>query len=251
MLQSMASGQAAIDSSDMFAAGSHAADSVTALTDAAMVAKGVFGVGRNLMQSGLNFMRAGMLGMKIGTAAPPPTLIAGLPESAPTSQILASTAASEAQAVASAPAVAVSQAAAQADTFIGTSTSNMRTQAASLIRTTPNHPLAFLLNPVGRFFSSKGLAHSELIDHPEIVQMGHIVSDKAGGSREYVMLQGAWENQLNAISIEHPSKGGAFAENVAIDIGGVAVDRRTAIWWEVIGWLKPGTVASAPPVIIP
>ena len=136
---------------------------------------------------------------------------------------------------------------AQTATFVGTSTGKMRRGAARIIRNTPNHPLKFLLNSQGRFKSSRGLSHAELIDRPDIVQMGHITSKKSGRP-ERVMLHGAWENQLNNISAEHPSKGGGFVENIAIDIGGIAVDRTTAQFWEDIGWLKKGSVAAAPTV---
>ena len=32
----------------------------------------------------------------------------------------------------------------------------------------------------------------------------------------------------------------------AIEIGGIAVDRKTAQFWEDIKWLRAGTVANAP-----
>jgi Bacterial toxin 5 len=74
--------------------------------------------------------------------------------------------------------------------------------------------------------------------------MGHITSKKSGQTEE-IMIQGAWENQFNNVTVEHSSRGGAFIENVAIDIGGIAVDRQTAMFWEKNGWLRTGTVASA------
>ena len=129
-------------------------------------------------------------------------------------------------------------------TLIGGSREHMRRAAARLIRVDPNHPLRFLLDEKGRFKPTRGLSHAELADRPDLVQMGHIVSDKLGG-QERLMLQGAWENQRNNITVEHSSIGGAVLENPAIDIGGIAVDLKTATFWEQIGWLKKGTVEKA------
>jgi Bacterial toxin 5 len=121
----------------------------------------------------------------------------------------------------------------------------MRNAAAKKIASDPDHPLRFLLDAQGKFKSQAGFKHHELIDRPDIVQMGHIASDKLG-STERLMLQGAWENQLNNVTIEGPRVGGAVLEQRAIDIGGIAVDLKTARFWEQIGWLKPGTVKAAP-----
>jgi hypothetical protein len=122
----------------------------------------------------------------------------------------------------------------------------MRSAALRIIREDPNHPLKFLLDESGKEFKpQRGLSHAELADRPDIVQMGHIVSNKLGGPQR-LMLQDAWENQINNISIEHPRVGGAVLEQAAIDIGGIAVSLKTAKFWEEIGWLKPGTVSDAP-----
>jgi hypothetical protein len=77
--------------------------------------------------------------------------------------------------------------------------------------------------------------------------MGHIQSNKVGG-QERLMLQGAWDNQFNNVTIESPHIGGSVLDQVAVSIGGVAVDRKTAQFWEEIGWLKSGTVAAAPKI---
>lgn len=129
------------------------------------------------------------------------------------------------------------------EVLIGTSTSQMRREAAQLIRSTPDHPLGFLLDSSGEFKSSKGLSHAQLIDGPDVVQMGHIVSRKSGRT-ERIMLQGAWENQFNALTAERAGMG-TWVQNPAIEIGGIAVDLKTATFWEEIGWLKKGTVGSA------
>jgi WXG100 family type VII secretion target len=132
------------------------------------------------------------------------------------------------------------------NTLIGESTSQMRRDAAKVIGETENHPLKFLLDDEGKFKPTKGLTHAELADNPDLVQMGHIVSNKSG-QPERIMLQGAWENQFNAITAEKPRMG-TYVENVAVDIGGVAVDIKTAKFWESIGWLPEGTVGSAPQI---
>ncbi|HXB33245.1 MAG TPA: polymorphic toxin type 5 domain-containing protein, partial [Puia sp.] len=136
--------------------------------------------------------------------------------------------------------------------LVGTSRSQMRSAAQAIIRSDPDHPLQFLLNESGKFKPTRGLTHAELADAPDLVQMGHISSDKLGGN-ERLMLQDAWENQFSNITIEHPRVGGAVVNQEAVDIGGIAVSRQTAEGWEV-AWeysggqlgLPPGTTASAP-----
>ncbi len=132
------------------------------------------------------------------------------------------------------------------EVLVGSSTKQMRRAAAKKIASDPDHPLRFLLDESGQFKKQAGLTqHAELINRPDLVQMGHIQSKKIGG-KERVMLQGAWENQFNNISIESPHIGGAVLDQPAIAIGGVAVDLKTAKFWEEIGFLKPGTVGAAP-----
>lgn len=135
------------------------------------------------------------------------------------------------------------------ESLVGSSRRQMRYAAAKRIASEPDHPLKFLLNAKSKFKSQRGLKHHELIDRPDIVQMGHIVSNKLGRN-EYLMLQGAWENQLNNLTIEGPHVGGTVLEQTAIDISGIAVDKKTARFWEEIGWLKPGTVERAPIVVL-
>jgi WXG100 family type VII secretion target len=134
-----------------------------------------------------------------------------------------------------------------ANTLVGESTSQMRRDAARLIGESDNHPLKFLLDEDGNFKGpTRGVPHDELINFPDRVQMGHIISSKSG-QPEKIMLQGAWDNQFNRITIEKPHSG-VYAENVAVDIGGVAVDITTAKFWEKLGWLPEGTVSSAPQI---
>jgi hypothetical protein len=135
------------------------------------------------------------------------------------------------------------------ESLVGSSRAQMRREAARMIGKDPRHPLRFLLDENGKFKTQRGLKHADLANRPDIVQMGHIESNKLGG-REMLMLQGAWENQLNNVTIESSHIGGAVLEQTAVDIGGIAVDAKTARFWERIGWLKAGTVRSAPKIVL-
>lgn len=135
----------------------------------------------------------------------------------------------------------------QPGTLVGTREAKFRNDAARLIQASPNHPLRFLLDDDGNFKSTRGLTHSELANRPDLVQMGHVVSKKAGGKQ--IVLQGAWENQYSNVTIEHPGKNAArklvHVENVAIDIGGLGVELETAKMWEKEGKIHTGTVVNA------
>jgi hypothetical protein len=133
-------------------------------------------------------------------------------------------------------------------TLVGSSREQMRSAAAKIILGQDDHPLKFLFTKSGEWKSQRLRQHSRLIDRPDIVEMGHIRSGKLG-EPDRIMIQGAWENQVANISIEHPTVGGAvlgYGEEEVISIGGIAVHRPTAQFWEDIGWLKPGTVENAP-----
>ncbi|RZK26269.1 MAG: hypothetical protein EOO43_03315 [Flavobacterium sp.] len=127
-------------------------------------------------------------------------------------------------------------------TYIGTSVENMRRNSLKLIGEDSKHPLRFLLDENAlskgeyKFKTVDSRSHSNLIDHPEIVEMGHVISKKSG-EPEKVMLQAAWLNQFNANTIEKP-KTLNFVENSFVDIGGIAVDVKTAEWWRSLGWIN-------------
>jgi hypothetical protein len=133
--------------------------------------------------------------------------------------------------------------------LVGSSESQMSRAAAKIISEDKDHPLKFLLDQSRRlkFRPQKGLTHAELIDRPDLVQMGHLMSKHIGGKR--VVIQSAWLNQFLNLTLERSSIGGAVLEQEAIDIGGVAVEKRTAQFWEDINWLDPGTVENAPKVL--
>jgi hypothetical protein len=59
------------------------------------------------------------------------------------------------------------------------------------------------------------------------------------------MIQTALENQVQNLTVERFAGLGVL-DNPAVDIGGIAVARSTALWWEEWGWLPSGTVAGAP-----
>jgi hypothetical protein len=134
----------------------------------------------------------------------------------------------------------------EAGTLIGADTTVFRRDVEKLIAADKDHPLRFLLSESDRFKGSR-LPHSELIDNPDLVQMGHVASKKAGGP-EYVVIQDAWSNQIDNITIEHPSKGGIKVSTPVVDIGGVGVDLRTAKMWETEGFLKGVDLDKAPRV---
>ena len=138
--------------------------------------------------------------------------------------------------------------------LVGTSREQMRREAAKRISETSNHPLRFLLDPetIGtknpKFKRPPNRSHSTLIANPDVIEMGHIISDKAGGP-EYLMLQNAWLNQFSNVTAEGLRRGGSnlgvFINNVAVDIGGIAVDLPTAQMWEELSLLAEGTVDAA------
>jgi RHS repeat-associated protein len=138
------------------------------------------------------------------------------------------------------------------DVLVGTSRSQMRREAERAIAADPNHRLRFLLDESGHFKPTRGLSHPELANSPDRVQMGHIASDKLGDT-ERLMLQDAWENQFNNVTIETPSRGGAVLDQPAVAIGDIAVSAETGRTWEA-AWafsggavgIPPGTTALAP-----
>ena len=131
-----------------------------------------------------------------------------------------------------------------AGVLIGKKTYQMRRDAIRLIKARKDHPLKFLLDRNGNLKTSSGLKHSELINRPDVVEMGHIISKKSG-EPERIMLQIAWDNRFNSLTAEAPRLG-VYVENVAVEVGGIAVDLESAKVWEALGWLAKGTVSNAP-----
>ena len=128
--------------------------------------------------------------------------------------------------------------------FTGTR-AQFRDWVLTKLQSEPNNPLRFLLNANRTGFKQvSSRAHSELIDNPDVWEAGHISSDKLGGNR--LMIQSAWENQVQNISVEHPRVGGGVLDNPAIEVGGLPVAKSTVTWWENAGLLPAGTAARAP-----
>ncbi|HEX2269885.1 MAG TPA: RHS repeat-associated core domain-containing protein [Pyrinomonadaceae bacterium] len=128
--------------------------------------------------------------------------------------------------------------------FIGTR-AQFRDYVLAKLQREPNNPLRFLLNAEGTGFKRPtSRAHSELINNPDVWEAGHIASDKIGGNR--LMIQSAWENQVQNISVEHVRVGGAVLSSAAVEVGGLPVARSTVLWWEQAGLLPRGTAANAP-----
>ena len=111
----------------------------------------------------------------------------------------------------------------------------------------PGNPLRFLLNADGTGFrQAANQTHAELADNPAVWQAGHITSDKIGGTR--LMIQSAWENQVQNITVEAPRVGGAVLDNPCVEVGGLPVARSTVLTWEQAGLVPAGTAARAPVV---
>jgi hypothetical protein len=132
-----------------------------------------------------------------------------------------------------------------ADALVGTGARQaFRRQVLAAVASDANHPLRFLIDESsGQFKTLASRAHANLIENPDVWEAGHILSDKLGGVR--LMIQSAWENQVQGLTVER-LVGVGVLDNPAIGIGGLAVAKSTAGWWESLGWLVPGTVERAP-----
>jgi len=131
--------------------------------------------------------------------------------------------------------------------LVGTRGSTFRAKVAAIIRGDKSHPLKFLLGSDGKLrpTTTKGLTHDILIDRPDLVEAGHVVSAKAG-QPDRLILMSAWKNRILSSTIEHPSKGGSFIEiESALNIGGIAVDLELAKDWVNAGFLNADVVAAA------
>ncbi len=102
---------------------------------------------------------------------------------------------------------------------------------------------ANLLTSEGKFYPSAKLSHDVLIARPELLEMMHVLSAKAGGTQ--AVIGSAWLNQYDRIFVEGPNYG-AFVTNEVLDIHGLPIERFTAQLFEDLKWLAPGTVAAAP-----
>jgi RHS repeat-associated protein len=129
--------------------------------------------------------------------------------------------------------------------FVGKSESQMRRTGAKLLRQSTDPALATLkeklLDDSGKFKGTRGKSHDVLADSPDLLEMGHVGSAKAGGKR--VVLQSAWINQFDRVTVE--TFRGRHVENEAVGIGPFGIEKRTAQMFEDLGWIPKGTVSSA------
>ncbi len=133
--------------------------------------------------------------------------------------------------------------------LVGTSRSQFRDAAQRIIRSRPDHPLKALLGANGRFLNptAKGLTQVDWMFDPRFVEAGHVVSKKSGQAEKLVLMS-THKNRWLSSTVEHPSRGGAFADlpSQALDIGGVAVDLDLADDLVKAGYLDSQVVLNAP-----
>ena len=105
-----------------------------------------------------------------------------------------------------------------------------------------DHELYFLIDP--KTGTWKGRKHGMEVP---AVQVGHgdTLSKLPSGAPERIYIEDADFNQYSNWFGETKSKGAIF-KKTGVDIGGVPVERRTALMWERLGKLKKGTVENAP-----
>ncbi|NIA00459.1 hypothetical protein F2P46_32815 [Massilia sp. CCM 8734] len=115
-------------------------------------------------------------------------------------------------------------------------------QARKLIVRTPGHPLRNLLDAEGKWLAR--FTWTKAGEVSPAIQAGHIKSRWVGGER--LALQDAHTNQLEGNVVETQ---GGWIEREAVDIGGVPVEKDTAIMLEADPEMKipQGTVAAAHP----
>jgi hypothetical protein len=115
-------------------------------------------------------------------------------------------------------------------------------QALDVINSTPGHPLSGLVDPsTGKWWAATPF--TDAAHQNPAVQAGHVVSKWAGGDQ--LALQDAFSNQLEGRVVENGRL--AYADRGdCVNIGGIPVDRETALMWENYSVLTPGTVSAAP-----
>lgn len=126
--------------------------------------------------------------------------------------------------------------------------------ALDRISADPSHPLwAFIDESTGTFRRPDALSSPsdfpDLVDHMNdfCLEMGHIVS-RSSGEPERIALQWSYHNQIEGLYTEGRRGMGSYIDRgAAVEIGGVPVDRQTALLMETSGIIPPGTVARARP----
>ncbi|ATL67466.1 polymorphic toxin type 5 domain-containing protein [Nocardia terpenica] len=128
------------------------------------------------------------------------------------------------------------------------STQVFRAAVERVLRADPGHPLRFLLDESGSLRTIEGGA-ADWLEHPEATEMGHMTSDKAGGT--HLALMSKNQNRLISRTVEAPHVGGFIRTDTVLEIGGIPVDPDTAVEWVSAGWLDPRDLAAARRVRFP
>jgi hypothetical protein len=105
-----------------------------------------------------------------------------------------------------------------------------------VVRDGQAHPLAFLVDRAAGKWKSRDM-HAVC----PTVQAGHLTSRHSGEEERLALEDSTW----NQWSSHRGESQGAIFFKEAVLIGGIPVERRTAVTWEAAGLLPRGTVASA------
>jgi hypothetical protein len=130
----------------------------------------------------------------------------------------------------------------------GSLRSGFRTWALAKINDDPHHPLKFL-TVNGKYRSRKGLKREHLYEDPRIVDASHDLSEKLTRSQdaERVGFLDTYTNQYLDVQTIEKFKDTGVLERPMIDIAGIPVDPRTAVYWVRNGDLNEHWVKNAKP----
>lgn len=138
---------------------------------------------------------------------------------------------------------------------IGTtrSTETFRGLTEHIIASTPDHPMAKLLDGNGKLLNStgKGIDSVQWADNPHYLESGHGFSARAMGPNDPagLRLQTAAENRDLGTTVEGKQVGGYVNDTTALNIRGVPVSIATARDLVAFGSLDPSIVRAAPIIV--
>ncbi|MBG6130378.1 hypothetical protein IWQ47_001539 [Aquimarina sp. EL_43] len=117
-----------------------------------------------------------------------------------------------------------------------------REESLRIILRRRGHPLEFLLDPErGNFLPSSGATENRITVH-----MGHVHTRHISGQK-FIALEDGWANSVAGSRWERRRRyGNGVVRREVISIEGVPVERETAVMWERLGLLSPGTVLRSP-----
>jgi hypothetical protein len=114
--------------------------------------------------------------------------------------------------------------------------------ALTVILSTPNHPLLFLVDPSTKNWRSNlgSRDHRSTNEHNPAVQAGHLYTRRALSNvdDQRFALEDADQNLEANYIIERPGIGG-IVDRPAVDIAGVPAMLATVLMWERLDLLKP------------